>query len=186
MCVAVNLPTENDAVEDMYFKITGSANSSYTGVGFAGNMTNALMLLIFPTTDSLSVSMRLSVNHSRPSLAMSTITAELLDGSSSDGKTFIANVRCRNCRTWSTGKINQDGAQAFIYAYGQTSTSADVTGDKAVTTYHGANSRGQFRLDLSTAKGTGGVPQSSGKLAVNSVDKVADMLVKYVGRWKSS
>lgn len=160
VCVAVNLPTEADAQNDMYIRITGPSTRQYTGLGFSATMTDSLMLLIFPTTGNVTASMRLSSGHSRPALAEASIAAEVLPGSRSDGSSFVANIRCRNCRKWSTGAIKSDTPQDFIYAYGS-ATGVEV-GNQAITTYHGPFSKGHFSLNLAAAKGPGGVPESSG------------------------
>lgn len=160
VCVAVNVPSESDAQNDLFLKVTGSSSRAYTGVGFAASMTNCLMLLVFPSAGNVTVSMRLSSGHSRPALAAAETKAELLPGSFNDGTSFTANVRCKNCRSWGTGALPVDGVADFIYAYG-TAINPEV-GDKATTYYHGPLSRGYFKLDLSSAKGPGGVPTSSG------------------------
>lgn len=162
LCVALNVPNEPDAQNDLFMKVTGPANRQYTGIGFGSGMNDALMLLLFPSANNLSVSMRLGSGHARPSSASSSVSAELLPGSASDGNVFTANVRCRNCRTWSTGSVTTTSkAQDIIYAYGLTTGTG--TGDSAVTTYHGPFSRGTFKLDMTMAEGPGGVPSSSGR-----------------------
>lgn len=157
LCVAINIPSEPEAQNDVFMKITGPADRQYTGVGFGTRMNDALMLLLFPSGTNMTASMRLGSGHARPSLAESSIRAELLPGSGTDGSLFTANVRCRNCMTWTTGSImSTSKAQDMIYAHGQTTGTG--FGDTAVTTYHGPFSRGTFKMDMSTAQGLGGLP----------------------------
>lgn len=159
LCVAINVPGDEEAKNDLYLKVTGPSTRQYTGIGFGKSMTDSLMLLIFPDSGNVTTSMRLSSGHSRPALAAPEIQAELLAGSVSDATSFTANVKCRNCRKWSTGALTVDGPADLIYAYGL----ATGAGDKAVTTYHGPFSHGAFQLYLSSNKETvGGVPPTSG------------------------
>ena len=158
LCFAINVPT--DAPNDLFFKVTGSSGNQYTGIGIGRAMAGSMMVLLFPQPGgTVTASMRLATGRSRPALAASTTTVEVLEGSTSQGGKFTANVRCRNCRSWTGGSIATAGTQEFIYAYG-TATGTEV-GDKGVTTYHGPLSRGRFQLPLDKAVGPGGVPVMS-------------------------
>jgi hypothetical protein len=138
-------------------KVTGSTKTKYTGIGLGPSMTNTLMVLLFPANGKLTASMRLSTGHSRPGKNTDpNIKVELLDGTVVNGDTFTANIKCTGCRQWSSGALAETATAELIYAYG----SATGEGDAAVTSYHFLG-RGKFGLDLSKAKGPGGVPASA-------------------------
>lgn len=179
LCVALNIPTEPDASNDLFFKVTGSAKTAYTGIGFGKVMAGSLMILVFPQPGgTVTASMRLATGRSRPALAPPTTTIEVLDGSAADGTKFTANLRCKNCRTWTGGAFAASNVQEFIYAYG--SATGTEVGDKGITTYHGPLSRGYFQLGIAQATGPGGVPTSSGT-PVRSVTDHIKRAIDYLG-----
>lgn len=111
-------------------------------------------MFVVYTRDSTNVTLstRLGTGHVMPQHDSST-QATLLDGSgvSSDGS-FVANIRCDNCNSWSGGSMSfTDSSSSWIYA-ARTGDALDTEDVSASIAQHSSDT--SFQLDLTT--GTGG------------------------------
>jgi hypothetical protein len=127
-------------------------------------MENALMMIVYPTSNgtSVTVSPRIGTGHTEPTIAPN-VTVELLAGSGvqpdADNNTLTVNARCVNCRTWSGGSIDVTSkAQEMIFAYGSWVHNPDS--ENADLRMH--DTEGVFTMDLTKAAGPGGVPDITG------------------------
>ncbi|KAF1945839.1 CBD9-like protein [Clathrospora elynae] len=149
---SVNVANNSDDV-NIFFT---SPAYSWVGVGFGEKMEDSLMLIMYPNAhgDNVTISPRIGSKQSEPSFS-SSISIDILPGTTINDSMLILNARCRNCRNFLDPKSS---AQPMIYAFGP--------GNRLVSDSPSANLKrhiayGHFTMDMVTATGLGGVPAKS-------------------------
>jgi len=120
-------------------------------------MDDSLMFMVYsdPSGKGVTVSPRLSYGHVEPSYT-SGVNITILEGTKIAGNTTTVNAKCSNCRSWKGGSIDpKNTAAKFIYATGPDGNlkTKSLTADIKRHASYGA-----FKMDLTKAVGTAGVP----------------------------
>lgn len=161
ICYAINVPSSS--TDELYISVSGPSSVGYAGLGFGNVMANSLFFISMPTADNnVTVSVRTASSEVMPRAYTATpITLQILPGTKNSGGTFLVNFLCTGCRTWSTGSLDTTSASAgMIWSTGALASGSSPTDQNAMILYHGQNN-GNFNINLQSATGLGGVPNSN-------------------------
>ena len=138
-------------------QISAPSGVEWVGIGQGGQMAGANMMLVYAASSSnVTVSPRSSTGESQPNYD-SSAQVTVLDGSgvNSDGS-FVANIRCDTCLSWSGGSMDPtDTSSSWIWAY-KSGSALDSEDTSANLDQH--STMGSFNLNLK--EGTGGSSQN--------------------------
>ncbi|KAF2004014.1 iron reductase domain protein [Amniculicola lignicola CBS 123094] len=152
-----------DNSSDVYIYFTSPAYS-WVAVGFGENMKEALMLVMYLSSNgkNVTISPRLSSGHVEPSYAKD-IQLETLPGTSISDEMFVLKAICRSCLVWPGSYIDVNStAYPMIYAFGP-GHSLQSNSPSAPLRRHVRY--GKFSMDMKAAVGgpggEGNVPAAS-------------------------
>lgn len=154
VCFAVNVPETSKRSEsvDIFFQLSAPTTYSWVALAQGTAMNNANMFLMHSSADgsNITLSARNSSGHIMPT-HNDAADVVLLEGSGISNGRMIANVKCANCNSWSTGSMSlQDDSSNWLYAYRQ-GTPINSDDKNAAISEH--DNKGTFQWDLSRARG---------------------------------
>lgn len=154
ICFAVNVPEASKGSEsgDIFFQLSAPTSYSWVALAQGTAMSNANMFLMHSSADGLNVTLsaRSTSGHVMPT-HNDAADVTLMAGSGISNGRMIANVKCTNCNSWSTGSMSlQDDSSNWLYAYRQ-GTPINSDDKNAAISEH--DNKGTFQWDLSTARG---------------------------------
>ena len=154
VCFAVNVPETAKRSEsgDIYFQLSAPTSYSWVALAQGTAMNNANMFLMHSSADgtNVTISARNTSGHVMPT-HNDAADVVLMEGSGISNGRMVANVRCSNCNSWSTGSMSlQDTNSDWLYAYRQ-GESINSDDKNAAISEH--DNKGTFQWDLSRARG---------------------------------
>jgi hypothetical protein len=154
VCFSVNVPEQSASSNsgDIYFQLSAPTTYAWVALAQGTMMSNANIFVMYSSADGQNVTLspRHTSGHIMPTHNDAADIA-LLEGSGIINGKMVANVRCSNCSTWSSGSMSlQDSNSDWVYAHlrGSPIDSDDVN---AAITQH--DFEGSFQWDLSRATG---------------------------------
>lgn len=153
--LAVNIPANTAAgsSNEIYFQITAPSGTKWVSFGQGNSMSGSNMFVVYAASDSnVTVSPRLGTGYDMPKFNPSA-QISVLDGTGihTDGS-FIANVRCDNCLSWSGGSMDPKSTSAsWIWAI---KSGSAINSASTSESFNIHDQQGVFKLDLTS--GTGG------------------------------
>ena len=157
--LSVNIPqdTASGSSKSIFMQISAPSGVEWVGIGQGSQMAGANMMLVYAASSSnVTVSPRSSSGESQPDFD-SSAQVTVLEGSgvNSDGS-FVANIRCDTCLSWSGGSMDPtDTSSDWIWAY-KSGSALDSEDTSENLDMH--SSMGSFHLNLK--EGTGGSSQN--------------------------
>lgn len=153
ICYAVGVPsaTASSGNGNIYFQISAPTSYQWVALGTGASMVGANMFLMYQDGNgNVTVSSRQSSRHAEPQYDAATASElELLSGSGVSGGSMVANVRCGNCATWSSGTLAlTDTSARWIGAWKAGSSLASTSLSESISFHDGSL---QFHLDLTQA-----------------------------------
>lgn len=154
VCFAVNVPETSKRSEsgDIFFQLSAPTSYSWVALAQGTAMNNANMFLIHSSADASNVTLsaRNTSGHVMPT-HNDAADVVLIEGSGIYNGRMIANVKCANCNSWSTGSMSlQDDSSNWLYAYRQ---GAPINSDDKNAAISEHDNKGTFQWDLSRARG---------------------------------
>ena len=156
ICYAVGIPstTASSGSGDVYFQISAPTSYEWVALGTGEKMAGANIFLMYQDgSGNVTVSSRQATGHTEPEYDASTAsTLELLSGSGVTGDTMVANVRCADCETWSSGTLDVTSTSApWIGAWKAGSSLASTSLSEGISIH---DEHSQFDFDLTQASVT--------------------------------
>lgn len=145
--------TASSGSGNIYFQISAPTSYSWVALGTGTQMSGSNIFIMYQDGQgNVTVSARPGTGHREPEYDASTASQlTLLSGSGVTGDTMVANVRCANCESWSSGSGTLDVASSgssWIGAWKSGSSLASTSASESIS-YHDAHS--EFNLDLTQA-----------------------------------
>ncbi|RMD42011.1 hypothetical protein DV735_g3109, partial [Chaetothyriales sp. CBS 134920] len=153
--ISVNIPsdTSSGSSQTIYFQISAPSDTQWVGFGQGDSMVGSNMFVVYSASDSnVTVSPRSGTGFSLPGVnADAQISVLEGTGIASDGS-YVANVRCDNCLSWSGGTLDPKSTSSnWIWAIKKGDPLNDASTSASFSIH---DSTGEFTLDLTS--GTGG------------------------------
>ena len=154
VCFSINVPQQsaNSGSGDIYFQLSAPTTYSWVGLAQGTMMSNANMFVMYSSADgqNVTLSSRTTSGHVMPTYN-NAADITLLEGSGISNGRMVANVRCGNCDSWSTGTMSLDGGNSnWLYAHLQ-GAAIDSDNNDAPISQH--DQHGVIQWDLSRATG---------------------------------
>ncbi|KAK7745437.1 hypothetical protein SLS53_002935 [Cytospora paraplurivora] len=153
ICYAVGIPqtTASSGSGNIYFQISAPTSYQWVALGTGQHMAGANIFLMYQDGNgNVTVSPRQATGHFEPQYEAATASKiELLSGSGVSGETMVANVRCSDCQTWSSGTLDVASTSAPWIGAWRKGSSLDSTSLSEDISVHDDHT--QFELDLTQA-----------------------------------
>ncbi|KAK3669138.1 hypothetical protein LTR78_010983 [Recurvomyces mirabilis] len=154
VCYSVSVPRKEptSASGDIYFQLSAPTTYSWVALAQGTAMSNANMFVMYASADGKNVTLspRNAPGHQMPT-HNAAADVVLLEGSGIANGKMTANVLCKNCSSWSTGKMDfQDIVSQWVYAHLQ---GLPINSDDLNTAISHHDKSGGFQWDLSQATG---------------------------------
>ncbi|KXT07496.1 hypothetical protein AC578_484 [Pseudocercospora eumusae] len=154
ICYSLNIPesTASSGNGNIFFQLSAPTTYTWVALGQGSSMSGSNIFVMYTSADgkNVTVSPRLGTGHVEPQHDTDA-QVELLEGSGVANGKMIANVRCRNCNSWSGGKMDfTDSSSDWIYAYksGNSMNSDDLSA--SISRHDNAS---PFTWNMASAKG---------------------------------
>ncbi|EGP91220.1 unnamed protein product [Zymoseptoria tritici ST99CH_3D1] len=136
VCYALNVPqtTISSGSGDIYFQMTAPTTYAWVALGQGSGMAGSNIFVMYTSADgtNVTVSPRLGTGYVEPQHD-TTAQIDILEGSGVSNGKMTANVRCKNCNSWSGGSMDFTSSSDtnWIHAYKQGSpmNTDDLTAD---------------------------------------------------------
>ncbi|KAJ3568855.1 hypothetical protein NPX13_g6278 [Xylaria arbuscula] len=153
LCYQVGVPevSASSGEGNIYMQLRAPATYSWVALGTGQQMKGANIFVMYADGNgNVTVSPRYGVGHQEPEHQTDT-KLELLAGSGiiENGNTMLANVRCSNCESWSSGSLSLTDSSANFIAAWKKGNALDSSSAEAEISYH--DSHDQFTFNLARA-----------------------------------
>ncbi|CCF35780.1 integral membrane protein [Colletotrichum higginsianum] len=147
--VAVPRAASSSGSGNLYFQMSAPTSYQWVSLGSGSTMSNSNMFIMYTDGNgNVTVSARTARGHTMPQVSQGT-TLELLAGSGIENGKMIANVRCTNCATWSTGSLALNSAtSSWIAAWRAGGAINSASASQSIQQHDDQTS---FSLDLTQA-----------------------------------
>ncbi|KAK1730858.1 hypothetical protein CaCOL14_002942 [Colletotrichum acutatum] len=147
--VAVPAASSSSGSGNMYFQMSAPTSYQWISLGTGSSMSNANMFLMYADGNgNVTISPRTARGHNMPTLSSST-TLELLSGSGIVNGNMVANVRCTNCASWSSGSMSLNSASSSWIAAWKSGSAINSASTSQSIQQHDEHTN--FNLDLTQA-----------------------------------
>ncbi|KAK0302606.1 hypothetical protein LTR82_017817 [Friedmanniomyces endolithicus] len=154
ICFSLNVPQASVASGsgDIFFQLSAPTTYSWVALAEGTMMSNANMFLMHSSADGKNVTLspRTASGHVMPPHNDAAVFT-LLEGSGIANGKMTANVQCKNCTSWSSGKMSlQDSGSQWVYAH---LSGAPINSDDLNAAISKHDGQGGFQWNLLQATG---------------------------------